>query len=131
MINTNLYTKEIKRNRKNLAIWTAIVLGFTMMVLAIYPYMAEMGEGLNVIMEKIPPELGKALGMDADTWSSILGFYSTYYGVYIIVLLSIFTGSTAASILAKEERNQTSEFLMTRPISRTSNFLSKLLRQKK
>ncbi len=126
MINKNLYTKELKRNRKNLAIWSSIVIGFTLMVATIYPFMAEMGEGLNEIMDKMPPELGRAMGMDAATWSSILGFYSTYYGVYIIVLISIFTGSTATTILAKEERDHTSEFLMTRPVSRRTIFLSKM-----
>lgn len=126
MINKNLYTKELKRNRKNLLIWSAIVVGFTMMIVTIYPYMATMGESMTMLIDKIPAELAKALGMDADTWSSILGFYSTYYGVYIIVLISIFCGSTASVILSKEERDRTAEFLMTRPISRQTIFLTKL-----
>lgn len=126
MISKNLYTKELKRNRKNLAIWTAIVIGFTLMVVSIYPYMAELGEGLTVMMEKIPPEMAKALGMDTDTWSNILGFYSTYYGVYIIVLISIFAGSTATNILSKEEQHHTAEFLMTRPMSRSTIFWTKI-----
>ena len=126
-MNKNLYLKELKRNRKNLMIWSSIVIGFTLMVLTIFPYMAEMGEGITSLMEGIPPEIGKALGMDADTWSSILGFYSTYYGVYIIVLVSIFTTSTGATIISKEEKDRTSEFLLTRPISRKEIVVSKLL----
>lgn len=125
-MNLNLYKKELKRNRRNLLIWTSIVIGFTLMVLAIFPYMAEMGEGLVDLMDKIPAEIAKAMGMDADTWSSILGFYSTYYGVYIIVLVSIFTTSTATVILSKEERDRTAEFLLTRPISRKQIYLSKI-----
>ena len=126
-MNKNLYLKELKRNRKNLMIWSSIVIGFTFMVLAIFPYMAEMGEGMSSLMESIPPEIGKAMGMDAETWSSILGFYSTYYGVYIIVLISIFTTSTGATIISKEEKDRTSEFLLTRPISRKEIVISKLL----
>ncbi len=125
-MNTNLFTKELKRNRKNLSIWSAIVLGFTLMVTAIFPYMAEMGDSITVLMDSIPPELGKALGMDSETWSSILGFYSTYYGVYIIVLVSIFTASTGATIISKEEKDGTSEFLLTRPISRKTIVLTKI-----
>ncbi len=96
------------------------------MVLAIFPYMAEMGEGLVALMDQIPEEIAKAMGMDADTWSNILGFYSTYYGVYIIVLISIFTASTATVILSKEERDRTAEFLLTRPISRKKVYISKI-----
>lgn len=125
-MNTNLFTKELRRNRKNLSIWSAIVLGFTLMVTAIFPYMAEMGDSITVLMDSIPPELGKALGMDSETWSSILGFYSTYYGVYIIVLVSIFTASTGATIISKEEKDGTSEFLLTRPISRKTIVLTKI-----
>lgn len=125
-MNRNLFLKELKRNRKNFLIWTSIVLGFTIMVLSIYPYMSGLGEGLTQLMDQIPPEIGKAMGMDEQTWSSILGFYSTYYGVYIVVLISVYTASTGAGIISKEERDRTSEFLLTRPISRATIFWTKM-----
>ncbi|MDG1332229.1 MAG: ABC transporter permease subunit [Crocinitomicaceae bacterium] len=126
-MNKNLYLKELKRNRKNLMIWSAIVIGFTLMVTAIFPYMAEMGDNITVLMDSIPAELGKALGVDADTWSSILGFYSTYYSIYIILLVSIYTASTGATIISKEEKEGTSEFLLTKPVSRQTIVFSKLM----
>ena len=126
-MNKNLYLKELKRNRKNLAIWSAIVIGFTLMVTAIFPYMAEMGDDIAVLMNGIPEELGKALGVDAETWSSIIGFYSTYYSIYIILLVSIYTASTGATIISKEEKEGTSEFLLTKPISRQTIVFSKLM----
>lgn len=126
-MNRNLYTKELKRNRKNLITWSLIVVGFTLMILAIFPSMADMGEDLTKMMDKMPDEITKAMGMDAQTWSSIIGFYSTYYGIYIILLVGIFTTSTGATILSKEEKDGTSEFLMTKPISRKTIFISKML----
>ncbi|MCG8573769.1 MAG: ABC transporter permease [Flavobacteriales bacterium] len=126
MMNNNLFTKELKRNRKNLTIWSTITVGFTFMILSIYPFMQEMGQDLTVMMDKMPAELSKAMGMDSQTWSSILGFYSTYYGIYIIVLIGIFSTSTAATIISKEEKDGTSEFLLTKPLSRKSIFVSKL-----
>lgn len=127
MINYNLYTKELKRNRKNLITWSLIVVGFTLMILAIFPSMEDMGEDISKMMDKLPAELGKALGVDADTWSSIIGFYSTYYGIYIILLVGIFTTSTGATIISKEEKEGTSEFLMTKPISRKTIFMTKMM----
>lgn len=125
-MNKNLYIKELKRNRKNFFVWLSIVFGFTLLVLSIFPYMSGMGEGLTALMEQIPPEIGKAMGMDEQTWSSALGFYSTYYGVYIVVLISIYTASTGAGIISKEERDRTSEFLLTRPVSRKTVFWTKI-----
>lgn len=126
-MNTNLYTKELKRNRKNLVTWSLIVIGFTALILAIFPSMAEMGEDITKMMDKLPEELGKAMGMDAQTWSSIIGFYSTYYGIYIILLMGIFTMSTGTTIVSKEEKEGTSEFLLTRPVSRKEVFFTKMM----
>lgn len=125
-MNANLYTKELKRNRKNLITWTLIVVGFTALLISIFPSMEDMGEDLTKMMEKLPKEIGKAMGMDADTWTNVLGFYSTYYGIYIILLIGIFTMSTGATIISKEERDRTAEFLLTRPISRKNIFISKI-----
>ncbi len=125
-MNKNLFTKELKRSRKNLITWTAIVVGFTFMVLAIFPFMEDMGKDMAQLMDKMPEELGKAFGMDSQTWSNILGFYSTYYGVYIVVLMSIYTASTGANMLSKEERERTAEFLMTKPLTRWDIFKTKM-----
>ena len=119
-MNKALYLKELKRNRKNALIWGSIVLGFTLMILSIYPSFAEMGEQMALLMSKMPQEMARAFGIDDETWSSIIGFYATYYGIYITLLMGIFTSSTGATILGKEERDGTAEFLLTRPISRAS-----------
>jgi len=123
----NLYFTEVKRNRKNLITWTLIAIGFTALVLGIFPSMADMGKDIIALMEKLPEELAKALGMDANTWTNILGFYSTYYGIYIILLVGIFCMSTGATIVSKEERDRTAEFLLTKPLSRGQIYKEKML----
>ncbi|UKN01720.1 ABC transporter permease [Paracrocinitomix mangrovi] len=126
-MNKNLYLKELRRNRKNLITWTLIVVGFTVMVLSIYPFMSEMGKDMAMLIDSMPVELQKAMGMDADTWRHILGFYSTYYGIYIIVLISIYTASTGATIISKEERDRTAEFLLTKPLKRSEIVFTKIM----
>jgi len=124
-MNRNLYKKELKRNRKNLIIWTSIVLVFTILVLSIFPYMKNIGDQMAKMMSELPEGMTMAMGIDAQTFNSILGMYNTYYGIYIVVLLSIYAASTAAIILSKEERDKTAEFLLTKPISRKEIFVSK------
>ncbi len=126
-MNRNLYAKELKRNRNNLMIWSAIVIGFTILVMSIFPYMKNMGEEMTIMMSKMPEGMSKAMGINEHTFNSILGMYNTYYGIYIIVLLSIYTASTGASIISKEEKNKTAEFLLTKPISRKTIFNTKLI----
>lgn len=123
----NLYFTEVKRNRKNLITWTLIAIGFTGLVLGIFPSMADMGKDIIALMENLPDELAKALGMDANTWTNILGFYSTYYGIYIILLVGIFCMSTGATIVSKEERDRTAEFLLTKPLSRRQIYKEKIM----
>ena len=125
-MNKNLYLKELKRNRKNLIIWSSIVIGFTLMVLSIFPFMKEMGEDMGALLDSMPVELQKAMGMDAETWKNIMGFYSTYYGIYIVVLVSIYTTSTGTGIISKEEKDRTAEFLLTKPLSRQTIVKTKL-----
>ena len=119
-MNRALYLKELKRNRKNATIWTGIVLAFTLMILSIYPSFAEMGEEMAKLMSSMPEAYARAFGIDSNTWASIVGFYSTYYGVYITLLMGIFTASTGATIVGKEERDGTAEFLLTHPLSRAT-----------
>jgi hypothetical protein len=40
----------------------------------IFPFTQEVGENMAELMDKMPVELIKAMGMDSETWSSILGF---------------------------------------------------------
>ena len=126
-MNSVIFKKELKRNRKNTAIWTAIVVVFTALILSIFPSFSAMGEEMAKLMSSLPEEYAKALGMDEETWSSIIGYYGTYYGIYIILLIGIFTASTGATIIGKEERDGTAEFLLTRPISRGSIVWTKLM----
>ena len=126
-MNRNLYFKELKRNRKNLIIWSAIVIGFTILVMSIFPYMKNMGDEMALMMNELPEGMVKAMGINDQTFNSILGMYNTYYGLYIIVLLSIYASSTAATIISKEEKDKTAEFLLTKPISRKNIYITKLL----
>ena len=121
-MNRNLYNKELKRNRKNLFIWSGIAVSFTFMITSLYPTFQNAGQAM---MDAMPKEMTKAFGMDMAEWKHIMGYYKTYYGFHIILIMSIYACSCGANILSKEEREKTSEFLFSKPISRKSIFISK------
>lgn len=123
-MNLNLFKKELKRNRKNFMIWTGIAVGFTMMIISLYPSFKDMGIEMG---KAIPKEMAKAFNMDMSSWQEISGYYKTYFGFHIIIILTIFSCSFGASIISKEENERTSEFLFTKPISRKEVFTTKVL----
>ena len=53
-MNSAIFKKELKRNRKNTAIWTAIVVVFTTLILSIFPSFSEMGEEIAKMMSSLP-----------------------------------------------------------------------------
>jgi ABC-2 type transport system permease protein len=57
---------------------------------------------------------------------SVLGFYSVNNIIYMMVLGSIYAIVLSSGILLKEEYNKTAEYLLTRPLTRSEIFLSKL-----
>ena len=127
MIRGTLYRKELRFGWPNWAIWTAILVGLTVVLGAVFPMLQNMSGLTDFMIENMPEELLNAMGMNVDTWNSILGYYSTYYGIYIVLLCGIYITTTSISIHMNEERDKTAEFLFTKPISRKSIFYTKLL----
>lgn len=125
MINKHLIRGELKQNFNNLSIWTGVALAFTLMVMAFFPSIKEAGDDLAKLMESMPEGLLRGMGMDEIMMTSSIGFYKVYYGVYIVVIMGIYLFSTGASAFAKEEANQTIEFIMSKPIDRKNYFFSK------
>ena len=111
-MNLNLYKKELKRNRKNFMIWTGIAIGFTIMIVSLYPSFKDLGVAMS---ETIPKEMAKAFNMDMASWGEISGYYKTYFGFHIIIILAIFSCSMGSTIISKEEKERTSEFLFSKP----------------
>jgi ABC-2 type transport system permease protein len=57
---------------------------------------------------------------------SVLGFYAVNNIIYMLVLGSVYAIVLSSNILLKEEYNKTAEYLLTRPLTRSEIFLSKL-----
>ena len=67
-------------------IWTGIATGFTMMIVSLYPSFKDMGVEMAKV---IPKEMAKAFNMDTGGWQEISGYYKTYFGFHIIIILTI------------------------------------------
>ncbi|GLR18720.1 ABC transporter permease subunit [Portibacter lacus] len=123
----NLYSKELKRGIKYLLIWATVLVILTITTMSMFPYIKDAGESMSSIMNMMPPAMLKAFGIDANMFTSIIGLYNTYYGFYLVLLMGIYSGTNGATIISKEQRVKTAEFLMTKPITRGQVYFTKMM----
>ena len=90
-----------------------------------YPMFSADADNFLKLMQNFPPEMQQALGLDFLNLTSILGYYS-FMLVFIALVAAVWTMNLGVSILSREEREKTADFLFTRPASRLKIAGSKL-----
>lgn len=122
----NVFLREMKAHRWGLFFWS---LG---MVLMIYSGMAKYGayeaagESVTVILDQIPGTLQAVFGMSGFDLSTASGFFGMLF-LYLAVMGAVHASLLGAHLIAKEERDHTSEFLYAKPASRARVLTGKLL----
>jgi ABC-2 type transport system permease protein len=126
-MNRNLFLMEMRRNTLSLIVWMIIITIFITVTMAVYPTFIENQSKVMGMVSLIPKGMLQFKGVsNFSDMLSVLGFYSINNIIYMMVLGSIFAIVLSSNILLKEEYNKTAEYLLTRPISRSEIFMSKL-----
>jgi ABC-2 type transport system permease protein len=129
MINTNIFFRELREYRNSVLIWCVAIGGLVLMGMAFFPVLmqGEMQQQLKGFLEgPFMKTMLAALGTTLETLSNVLGFYATRIAMFTTLMGGIFSINLGAKILAREEREQTAEFLLTKPVSRVEVVGSKL-----
>lgn len=122
----NVFLRELRANWKALFWWS---FGMVLMIyagMAKYTAYVDSGQNITDLMNQIPATLRAALGFGGLDVMKASGFYGMLY-LYVLLMVTIHAALLGATILAKEERDHTSEFLMTKPASRRRIVTGKLL----
>jgi ABC-2 type transport system permease protein len=126
-MNRNLFLKEMRRNALSLIIWMIVITLFISVTMAVYPVFVENQSKIIGMMSLIPGDLLQFKGIsNFNDFLSVLGFYAINNIIYMMVLGSIYAIVLSSGILLKEEYNKTAEYLLTRPLTRSEIFVSKL-----
>jgi ABC-2 type transport system permease protein len=80
----------------------------------------------NDVFNKMPFTMKALFGFGSFDVTTISGFFAFLF-TYLVVAAAIHAVLLGNGIVAKEERDKTSEFLMTKPVSRTAVITSKFL----
>ena len=122
----NMYLHELKSLRKSTIIWTCAMISLALIYFSIYPSIANDAADFKKLLGAYPPSVRAMLGISLDNITSILGFYSMIFS-FITLCGAIQAMNLGVSILSKEARERTADFLLVKPVSRAAIVNSKLL----
>ncbi|MCM3670397.1 ABC transporter permease [Mesobacillus maritimus] len=122
----NIVKREMKANAKALIFWCIGVLVMVGAGMGKYAGMNGNGDTINELMSEMPASLQAIMGTASFDLSTAVGFYGLLY-VYLIVMATIHAVMLGSNMIAKEERDKTAEFLLVKPISRSTVISMKMV----
>lgn len=122
----NMFLYEVKALRKSTITWTLSILALAALYLSLYQSIAKDAQDFKTLLGSYPPAIRAVLGINLDYITSLLGFYAFIFS-FIIICGAIQAMNLGLSILSKEARERTADFLLVKPVSRSSIVSAKLL----
>lgn len=122
----NIFLHELKAYRKSMLVWAGSMAAMAVLYLFIFLALASDIEAFKDVIKSLPDVVKKLLSIYADSLSTLEGFYSFVF-VYIVLCGAIQAMNLGVSIVSKEIRDKTADFLMTKPVSRVDILTAKLL----
>lgn len=122
----NIIKRELKANRKALIIWSLSMVFLIYVGMMKYAGMLEAGDGINELMDSMPEVFKVMFGLGKFDLTQVGGYYGVFF-MYFVLLGSVHASMLGATILSKEERDKTADFLLVKPVERTTIITSKLI----
>lgn len=122
----NIFFREMKAYRKSLIIWCVVMFILILAGMTKYAGFAKTGELVNEMMETLPDPVKVLFGIGAIDLTEVKAYYSIFF-LYFALLGTIHASMLGATIISKEERDKTAEFLLTKPTTRNNIITSKLI----
>jgi len=125
-MSANIYAHEFRTRLRSVIIWSLAVTAIVFFYFSFFSVFADQAALMNQMLERFPPQLRAAFGLDAMDLSTVLGFYSFIF-LFVQLCLAIQAGNYGFGLVSIEESELTADFLLSKPVSRTQVLTSKLL----
>lgn len=125
-MSANIFWYELRARRNSVLIWSLSVTALVGIFMAIFPGFSTQASLMTELMAKFPKELINAFGLNSVDLSSVVGYFGFLF-TFVQVCLAIQAGNYGFGLVSVEESDLTADFLMTKPVSRTTILNSKLL----
>lgn len=120
----NIIKRELRANLKSLLIWSGCISATIVIMMTEFEAFAGNPE-MASLFDAMPEAIMTAFSLAGANMTTLSGFVSMA-SVYFYIMLGIFAVLLGSSIISKEERDKTSDFILTMPVSRQGVLLSKL-----
>lgn len=122
----NIYLHELKAKLKSVLVWSASIAALLFVFSSIYTSFSSQSALLTEMMANFPRELLLAFGMENMDWSNVLGYFGLVF-LFCQICLAIQAANYGFGLVSIEESELTADFLLAKPVGRTSIMNSKLL----
>lgn len=122
----NIYLHEFKAKSKSVLVWSASIAALLFVFSSIYTSFSSQSALLTEMMANFPRELLLAFGMENMDWSNVLGYFGLVF-LFCQICLAIQAANYGFGLVSIEESELTADFLLAKPVGRTSIMNSKLL----
>ena len=121
-----LVKHELRQGKTSFLIWTASI-GFLLATcIFLFPEMKGQMDGVSDMFASMG-SFTEAFGMDRLNFGTLTGFYAVECGNILGLGGAFYAALCAVGMLSKEEKDKTSEFLLTHPVSRKKIITEKLI----
>jgi ABC-2 type transport system permease protein len=122
----NIYKHELKMNLRSALTWSLALILLIFTYMSLFPTFSKDAAQMNEAIAKFPRELLIAFGIADIDLSTVLGFYGMIF-LFCQICLAIQAANYGFSLVSIEERELTADFLLAKPVRRTTILTSKLL----
>jgi len=122
----NVFRFEFKQTIRSTLIWGSGLILFLVMFMSFYPVYSSEIEVIKPMFERIPEIVLKSMGVHIDTLFTALGFYS-FILMYIQLVATMQAIMIGLGVVGKEVRLKMSDFILTKPMTRSSILIQKCL----
>ncbi|MDD2534264.1 MAG: ABC transporter permease subunit [Eubacteriales bacterium] len=123
----NIYLREIKANFKSLLVWSATMVFLVLAGMMKYSAFQKTGEAVNAMFNQMPAGILAVMGISADQDLTSVGVFYSIFFLYFLLLMTVHSSMLGVTVIAKEERDKTADFLLVKPIRRSCAITAKIL----
>lgn len=123
----NIFKFEMKALIKPTLFWLLAMAGIQTMMMAIFPTFEKDLDLVEKLLASYPEEMLKAFGMSSAMSLSTVTGYMVFAFAFVQLCLAIQSSYLGFSIVSKEEREWTADFLLSKPVQRKTILTAKLM----
>lgn len=121
----NVFFHELRLRRKSQIGWIVAIILFMALSVVKFSTLTQDAASSEALLKQFPTTVQAIFGMTGLNATTLSGYFGILF-IYLLVILSVHAGMLGCGVLADEERDRTTEFLLVKPRSRSAIVTEKL-----